>query len=39
MRQFFSVAGNRNKLREVQVLISNVHGIALDLPQIQEVDP
>jgi non-canonical purine NTP pyrophosphatase (RdgB/HAM1 family) len=33
------ITGNKDKLREVQVLIPDVEGIDLDLPEIQEIDP
>ena len=33
------ITGNHDKLREIQVLIPDVQGIDLDLPEIQELDP
>jgi inosine triphosphate pyrophosphatase len=33
------ITGNKDKLREVQVLIPHVQSIDLDLPEIQEIDP
>lgn len=33
------ITGNKDKLREVQLLIPNVQNIEMDLPEIQEIDP
>jgi inosine triphosphate pyrophosphatase len=33
------ITGNKDKLREVQLLIPDVQNIEMDLPEIQELDP
>lgn len=38
MKPLFFLTSNQDKLREVRALLPHVQGIALDLPEIQELD-